>query len=209
MTLVVLDHAGIGAFSGGYAGVDVFFVISGFLITSLLLRELSSTGRVSIRGFYARRFTRLLPVYVLTTVVTVFAAWRWLPPIKFPLYAGDAAASAVYAINWRLAYRGIDYLAQSDVPSPFQHLWSLAVEEQFYVLWPVLLLLTWRLAGRRLVVVALAALCAGSLWWSQSLLDGDAPFAYFGTPRGSGSSARARCSPARRSTGCRPGSAPC
>ncbi|MET9680634.1 acyltransferase family protein [Streptomyces coeruleorubidus] len=181
--LVVLSHAGVSRVSGGYIGVDVFFVISGFLITSLLLRELATTGRVSVRSFYARRALRLLPASSLVIAVTLGGAWLFLSKARLAEYAGDALASALYAVNFRLAAAGTDYLAQNSPPSPFQHFWSLAVEEQFYLVWPLLLLLTWRVAHgrRRLVAVPLGVLCLGSFAAGVVVTNSSAPWAYFGS----------------------------
>src|SRR3954447_26611047 len=147
VTLVVLSHAGISTFAGGYVGVDVFFVISGFLITTLLLKELTRTGRISLPGFYARRAIRLLPVSTVVVVATLIATWLFVPATRFKSISLDALFSTFYGINWRLAYEGTDYLNATAAPSPLQHLWSLAVEEQFYLVWPLLLLAVW--AGRR------------------------------------------------------------
>ncbi|GAA4335473.1 acyltransferase family protein [Streptomyces venetus] len=181
--LVVLSHAGVSQVSGGYIGVDVFFVISGFLITSLLLRELATTGRVSVRAFYARRVLRLLPASSLVIAVTLGGAWLFLSKARLAEYAGDALASALYAVNVRLAAAGTDYLAQNSPPSPFQHFWSLAVEEQFYLVWPLLLLLTWRIARgrRRLVAVPLGILCLGSFAAGLLVTNSAASWAYFGS----------------------------
>ncbi|MCZ0997287.1 acyltransferase [Streptomyces mirabilis] len=166
VTLVVLSHAGVSQVSGGYVGVDVFFVISGFLITSLLLRELATTGRLSVRTFYARRALRLLPASSLVIAVTLAGSWLFLSKARLAEYAGDALGSALYAVNFRLAAAGTDYLAQNGPPSPFQHFWSLAVEEQFYLVWPLLLLLSWRAARgrRRPIALVLGALCVGRSW---------------------------------------------
>ncbi|MFE4213647.1 acyltransferase family protein [Streptomyces sp. NPDC056844] len=181
--LVVLSHAGVSQVGGGYVGVDVFFVISGFLITSLLLRELTATGRVSLRSFYARRVLRLLPAASLVVAVTLGGAWLFLSKARLAEYAGDALAGVLYVLNFRLAHAGTDYLAQNSPPSPFQHFWSLAVEEQFYLVWPVLLLLAWRVARgrRRPVAVLLGALCPGSFAAGVLLTESSAPWAYFGS----------------------------
>jgi peptidoglycan/LPS O-acetylase OafA/YrhL len=186
VSLVVLSHAGVGAVVGGYVGVDVFFVISGFLITSLLLRELSATGRISIRKFYARRALRLLPAATVVSFATLAGSWFFLSKVRFQEYVVDALSSALYAVNFRLAAGGTDYLAQGSPPSPFQHFWSLAVEEQFYLLWPLLLLFTWRWTrGRRrataLAALPLAVLCLISLALCISAMTGPASWAYFGT----------------------------
>ncbi|MFE9767883.1 acyltransferase family protein [Streptomyces sp. NPDC005808] len=183
VTLVVLSHAGVTQLSGGYVGVDVFFVISGFLITSLLLRELSDTGKVSIRKFYARRALRLLPASTLVVVTTLVGAWLFLSKIRLAEYASDALSSAFYAVNFRLAISGTDYLQQGSPPSPFQHFWSLAVEEQFYLVWPLLLVLSWKLARQRraLLAVPLVVLCLGSFWLSLTTTESSASWAYFGS----------------------------
>jgi peptidoglycan/LPS O-acetylase OafA/YrhL len=136
---VVLAHAGVPFARGGYVGVDVFFVISGFLITSYLWREAATTGRIGIVAFYARRALRLLPAAVLVVGATLLAAWLWLPPLRLRSIAGDALAATVYGLNYRLAGQGTDYFAVDAAPSPLQHFWSLAVEEQFYLVWPLLL----------------------------------------------------------------------
>ncbi|MFI8790342.1 acyltransferase family protein [Streptomyces sp. NPDC055105] len=183
VTLVVLGHTGVTRFSGGYVGVDVFFVISGFLITSSLLRELSATDRISIRAFYARRALRLLPASALVVLVTLAGSWLLLSKVRFAEYMSDAFASAVYAVNFRLAATGTDYLAEGSPPSPFQHFWSLAVEEQFYLLWPLLLLLGWRLSRRRraLLAIPLVTLCVVSFGLSVYVTGRSAPWAYFGS----------------------------
>ncbi|MCM4081918.1 acyltransferase family protein [Paractinoplanes hotanensis] len=176
--LVVLSHAGVDWFAGGYVGVDVFFVISGFLITTLLVKELDRTGTVSLRAFYARRAIRLLPVSTVVLVTTVVGAWFWLPATRFASISSDALFSTFYGINWRLAYEGTDYLNATAAPSPLQHLWSLAVEEQFYLVWPLLLLAFW---ARRRVLVALSVLVVVSLAISVQQTVTAAPWAYFGS----------------------------
>ncbi|MEU4096193.1 acyltransferase family protein [Streptomyces sp. NPDC026673] len=183
VSLVVLSHAGVGPLAGGYVGVDVFFVISGFLITSLLLRELARTGRVSVRTFYARRALRLLPASTLVAVATLCGAWLYLSKIRFEEYAGDALGSAFYVVNLRLANAGTDYLNADSPPSPFQHFWSLAVEEQFYLVWPLLLWASWKLARRRpgLLAVPLSVLCVTSFALNLWVTDSSASWAYFGS----------------------------
>jgi peptidoglycan/LPS O-acetylase OafA/YrhL len=177
--LVVLAHAGIGRFEGGYVGVDVFFVISGFLITALLLNEHRRTGTISMPRFYARRALRLLPVATVVVLVTVVGAWLWLPATRFKGITLDALFSTFYGINWRLAVQGVDYMNATAEPSPLQHLWSLAVEEQFYLVWPLLMLITMR--SRRLLIGALGALVAVSLGLSIVQTGTSAPWAYFGS----------------------------
>lgn len=181
VTMVVLAHSEVPRLAGGYVGVDVFFVISGFLITSLLLRELLTTGTVSLRAFYARRALRLLPASTIVVLATLAGAWLFLSKIRFTEYAGDALGSSLYAINLRLAVNGTDYLAQGAPPSPFQHFWSLAVEEQFYLLWPLLLLAGARFARRRRqLALPLVALCLVSFGLSVWTTQGSPPWAYFG-----------------------------
>jgi peptidoglycan/LPS O-acetylase OafA/YrhL len=135
---VVLFHARVPGLDGGFVGVDVFFVVSGFLITGLLARELAGTGRVRLARFYGARARRLLPASTLALVTTTVAAALLLPPLQTRAVLGDAMASALYVGNYRLALQGTDYLAADAPPSPFQHYWSLGVEEQFYLVWPVL-----------------------------------------------------------------------
>jgi peptidoglycan/LPS O-acetylase OafA/YrhL len=182
VVLVVASHAGIRRLSGGYVGVDVFFVISGFVVTSLLLRELFATGDISIPRFYARRALRILPASTLVVLVTLAGAWLFLSKIRIVDYTHDAVASALYVVNFRLAATGSDYLAQSSPPSPFQHFWSLAVEEQFYLLWPVLLLVGWIRGRRRALVPALlvGAVCVVSFALSVATTTGSPSWAYFG-----------------------------
>ncbi|MFG1990432.1 acyltransferase family protein [Actinoplanes sp. NPDC048988] len=182
VTLVVLSHAGLSTFAGGYVGVDVFFVISGFLITTLLLKELNRTGKISLPGFYARRAVRLLPVSTVVVVATIVAAWLFVPATRFTSITMDGLFSTFYGINWRLAYEGTDYLNATAAPSPLQHLWSLAVEEQFYLVWPLLLLAVGAGArGNRRAAIALSALVVVSLIVSVQQTAGAAPWAYFGS----------------------------
>ncbi|MFF0479709.1 acyltransferase family protein [Streptomyces sp. NPDC004435] len=182
--LVVLSHSGIGGLAGGYVGVDVFFVISGFLITSLMLREVEATGRIALGRFYARRALRLLPASTVVVLTTLAGAWLFLGPLRFVEYTKDAFASALYFVNLRLADVGTQYLNADAPPSPFQHFWSLAVEEQFYLVWPLVMLLAVRwLARRRLVLaVLLTALCAGSFLLNLDWIETSSSWAYFGSP---------------------------
>ncbi len=149
---VVLYHAGIRWIPGGLLGVDVFFVLSGYLITSLLLREVTRTGRVRLRAFWARRARRLLPALLL--VLLAVAVWAAFDP-RQDLHSIrlDVGAALLYVANWRFAFSGQGYFG-ADSPSPVLHLWSLGVEEQFYLIWPLLVvgaigLARWR-PGRRL-----------------------------------------------------------
>src|SRR5215217_3056429 len=157
---VVAYHAELGPVRGGFVGVDVFYVLSGFLITGLLWEELDGTGRLRFGAFYARRARRLLPAAVLVLLVTLVASSLWLSLLQVPVVARDAAAAALYVANYRFALQRTDYLADAS-PSPLQHYWSLGVEEQFYLLWPLLLggvVLAGRRLGWRSPAVAAAAL---------------------------------------------------
>ncbi|WP_286175238.1 acyltransferase family protein [Mycobacterium sp. DL99] len=187
---VVLFHAGVPGFGGGFIGVDVFFVVSGFLITGMLWREASGTGTVRMAQFYAGRARRLLPAAALVLVATSIAATLLLPPLQARSVLADAIASALYVGNYRFAAEGTDYLQAETAASPLQHYWSLGVEEQFYLLWPALILGTaWLLTrsgrGTRsalpyacvLAVVAGASL-AVSLSWTQTM----PPWAFFSLP---------------------------
>jgi peptidoglycan/LPS O-acetylase OafA/YrhL len=149
---VVLFHAGLPGVGGGFVGVDVFFVISGFLITGLLWREVSSVGRVKLSRFYGARARRLLPASAVVGVVTAIGSAALLPPLQARSVLEDGVYSALYVSNYRFAHDGVDYFAPVLPPSPFQHYWSLGVEEQFYLVWPPLIIgTTWlvRLARRR------------------------------------------------------------
>src|SRR6478672_490711 len=133
--LVALDHAAVGPFHGGFVGVEVFFLIS-----SLLLAEVARDRRVSLIGFYARRARRILPAATLVTLVTVAASVWFLSGIEAEAVIGDALWATFFAANVKFASDGTDYFQGDSAPSPLQHYWSLAVEEQFYVVWPLVLL---------------------------------------------------------------------
>jgi peptidoglycan/LPS O-acetylase OafA/YrhL len=145
---VVLSHAGAAGFSGGFVGVDVFFVISGYLITSIVLAE-RDQGVFSLSRFYERRARRILPALFLTVLLCLPVAWILLPPDEMRDFSQSVAAVPLFATNM-LFWREAGYFDAAAVSKPLLHTWSLAVEEQFYLVYPMLLLLASRLSTRRL-----------------------------------------------------------
>ncbi len=146
--LVVLYHYWPGTLTGGYVGVDAFFVISGYLITSHLLREVDRTGTVRLLAFYARRARRLLPAAIVVLVFVSLGTILLLPTDLWTSTAHELAASAFYVQNLWLASKAVTYSASNDVASPVQHYWSLSAEEQFYVVWPSLIIISCLVARR-------------------------------------------------------------
>ena len=181
--LVVLFHAFGKPFTGGFVGVDVFFVISGFLITSLLLKEHDRAGRISISGFYARRVRRILPASALVVLVTLFATYHWLGFIAGNSVANDAKWTAIFAANIHFGLVRTDYFGALSPPSPLQHMWSLGVEEQFYLVWPgvflVLVVLARGAQHRKVLAGALSSIIAASLIWSVIQTAANQTWAYF------------------------------
>jgi len=187
--LVLLYHAGVPWLPGGFSGVDVFFVVSGYVITALLVGEVRRTGSVDLPRFWARRARRLLPASALVLATTVLLTLAWVPQVRWREIGWDVLTSGLYVVNWRLADRSVDYLAEDSVASPVQHYWSLAVEEQFYLLWPVLLLAAaWlaRRSGRDVVAVTAVVLAVAvvlpSFGWALHLTATSPEAAYFVTP---------------------------
>jgi peptidoglycan/LPS O-acetylase OafA/YrhL len=183
VSAVLLFHGGVAALPGGFLGVDAFFVLSGFLITSLLLAEHARDGRIRLAAFWARRARRLLPALLLVLVCVVVAGRYLLPPVEVQLLRGDALVALGYVANWRMIYRGTDYFTQTAAPSPLQHTWSLGIEEQFYLLWPLIVVALLALAKRRWALLAVALLGTAAsavttmLWYRPQ----DVNRAYFGT----------------------------
>ncbi|QKE84164.1 acyltransferase family protein [Arthrobacter sp. NEB 688] len=175
---LVLAYHLLGGPSGGFVGVDVFFVVSGFVITTGLVREVEATGRLSLRRFYARRARRLLPAAGIVLGLTTLAAWFLAPRTERMVVGSDVAGAAGYVVNWVFSARSVDYLAEDLGPSPVLHFWSLSVEEQFYLVWPLLLVaLLWVgtrrgvRPGRRHLALGLGGLVvlpslALSLWYT-------------------------------------------
>ena len=157
-----------GLAPGGFLGVDVFFVLSGFLITSLLLRERLATGGVRLGAFYAGRLRRLLPAMLAMVVASALAALWWAPDALWRQQQ-DVPAALLYVSNWWQIHSGQSYFEMFGRPPLLQHLWSLAIEEQFYLAWPLLLLAAARLGGRRGVLVVAAVLAGCSAGWMALL----------------------------------------
>src|SRR3954471_11243387 len=184
---VLLCHAGLSFATGGYVGVDVFFVISGFLITRLLLGEVSRTGGVSLPRFYARRVKRLLPLSAVLLATVAVLSLILFSPVRAGEVAGDIVSCATYTANWHFAAQSVDYFAQDAEPSPVQHLWSLAIEEQFYLVWPALLLAitwVWRRRGssaRPVLCVALGTILVVSFVFNLRYVSDQPAAAYFST----------------------------
>ncbi len=161
--LVVLYHASIPGLSGGYVGVDVFFVISGFVITGVLLRERTSTGSTSIRAFYGRRARRIIPAATLVIIATVVATFIFVGSATGWTTAVDGKWASVFLANFHFAGTATNYLASQSPPSPLQNYWSLAVEEQFYIVYPTAFLVVAALMTRVPLRVRLGALLGATI----------------------------------------------
>ena len=162
---VILFHAGITGFSGGFVGVDIFFVISGYLITSIIIGELE-TGKFTIAGFYERRARRILPALFFVMLATLPFAWWLLLPHELAGFGRSILAVTVFASNI-LFWQESDYFATDSELIPLLHTWSLAVEEQYYVIFPVLLMLCWKFGLRRVTVIiaSIAVVSLGLAEW--------------------------------------------
>jgi peptidoglycan/LPS O-acetylase OafA/YrhL len=180
--LVLVYHLWPAAVPGGFVGVDVFFAISGFLITAHLVREGERTGRVALVAFWARRARRLLPAALVVLAACAVATAALVPLSSWPQFLGDIRASALYVQNWHLAGEAVDYLAAAQPPSAVQHYWSLSAEEQFYAAWPLLVGAGLLVGRRRPVALVLGAVTAASLAWSVHQTAADPAAAYFATP---------------------------
>ena len=188
VTLVALDHANVGPLHGGFVGVDVFFVISGYLITSLLLREADKTGQISLSSFYARRARRILPAALLVTLATILLSVLFLDGARALSVGEQAIWVTFFAANIKFASEQTDYFAEGAPASPLQHYWSLAVEEQYYLFWPLILigaialLAGWLKGPRRAAIAVLVVIIAASFGWSVHQTAQDPTAAYFSTP---------------------------
>jgi peptidoglycan/LPS O-acetylase OafA/YrhL len=186
--LVVLFHLWPEAVPGGFVGVDVFFAISGFLITGLLLRDVERRGTISLAAFWARRARRLLPAPLLVILVCAAATVAFVPLTAWARFFSDFRASTAYVQNWHLASTAVDYFAANDAPSPVRHFWSLSAEEQFYVAWPLLMLVGVLIArrtggvSRGAITLVLGVATLLSLACSIVLTASDPSVAYYATP---------------------------
>jgi peptidoglycan/LPS O-acetylase OafA/YrhL len=184
--LVLAFHAGWGLFGNGYIGVDIFFVLSGFLITGLLLREYRTTGQIRLMRFYARRIRRLLPASLVVLTLGLGATLLVTGPLYRDLVVKDAQAAMLWVANWHLINTGNDYFSPEHT-SPFVHFWSLAVEEQFYLVFPGLILGVFAYAGRKrlrregLLILATGALIALSIGLAFMIGANDQIRSYYGT----------------------------
>src|SRR3954465_1208902 len=136
VSAVIAYHLGFQWAGGGFLGVDTFFVLSGFLFTSPPLRGRGGSGRISLSGFWARRARRLLPAVFLLLIVVVIYGSTVLNAFELDQLRGDACGGLFYVANWHFIATGQNYFKLFLTPSPLQHLWSLAIEEQFYLAWP-------------------------------------------------------------------------
>lgn len=179
IVVVLAYHAGFELFSGGFVGVDVFFVISGYLITRHLIDEIDRTEKLSFARFYARRARRILPAALTVALLTTVISALVLAPVRALQVVNDAIATVLFVPNYWFARTATDYLANKD-PSPFQHYWSLGVEEQFYVLWPMLLVITVVVfRGRRVLPVVLGLVAAASLLAAEVTMASGVSLAFY------------------------------
>jgi len=167
---VILFHAGFTSFSGGYVGVDIFFVISGYLITSIIVGDLEN-GTFSITNFYVRRIRRILPVLVVVIIFTLPFAWAWMLPLQFEEFSRSLVFVSLFVSNYFFK-REVGYFDSDSDYSPLLHTWSLAIEEQYYVIFPVFLLLAWRLGKNRvfsiLIIFSILSLLFSEFGWRTS-----------------------------------------
>jgi peptidoglycan/LPS O-acetylase OafA/YrhL len=181
---VIAYHAGVTHATGGFLGVDVFFCLSGFLITSLLLGEARHTGTIRLAQFWARRARRLLPALFLVLCFVGLLSWLAASQGAYPGLRLDSLATLLYVANWHFILEGTSYFKAANAPSPLTHTWSLAIEEQFYVVWPLLVLLLVRLRKSALALLVVSALgaIASTVWMARLFTPGaDTTRLYYGT----------------------------
>jgi peptidoglycan/LPS O-acetylase OafA/YrhL/lysophospholipase L1-like esterase len=182
---IIVYHADTGWAPGAFLSVSTFFTLSGFLITSVLLHQHQRQGSISLRGFWAKRMRRLLPASLAAIAGIVVAAWFLADAAQWSRLRGDAVSSLAYVANWRFIATGESYGAAFESPSPLTHFWTLAIEEQLYILMPLLIigLLAVGRGSRRWLAVGLGALVVASTAWSAWLLAGGSTIerVYYGT----------------------------
>lgn len=181
--LVVLFHSGVPGFGGGFVGVDVFFALSGYLITALIVREIEQTSALSFQNFYARRVRRLLPASGLLVVTVLLLAAFVYSPIELAQYANWAKYTSLYISNLMFMRDAINYFASDSALNPFLHTWSLAVEEQFYLFWPAMILASMTLFKSRLgLAKVLVGICVVSFGMCLGVTYLRQPWAFFSLP---------------------------
>ena len=183
---VFVYHMRPGYLTGGFVGVDIFFVLSGFLISTHLIHELQRNGKISFSKFWARRARRLLPASLTVLLATAVGVWLLAPTALQERFYRDISAATVYVANWVFAFDSVDYLAADNSPSVVQHFWSLGVEEQLYLAWPLILAAAWLIGSKFLkaqlaLAITLSVIAAVSLYYSASLVLDNNPIAYFST----------------------------
>ncbi|MGY2702336.1 MULTISPECIES: acyltransferase family protein [unclassified Nocardioides] len=182
--LVLFFHAGMTWLEGGFIGVDLFFVLSGFLVSSVVLAEIDEHGRFGVGSFYARRVRRLLPAAVVVVIVTAFVQLLVASQVRRADMIGDAQAALLYVANWHFISDAQDYFASATADqSPFVHFWSLSIEEQFYIVFPLLVAAVWKLSRRpaRTLVWTLVVVTALSVSLQLYRGENDATYAYYAT----------------------------
>jgi peptidoglycan/LPS O-acetylase OafA/YrhL len=183
IVLVVFYHAHVVGFNGGFVGVDIFFVLSGYLITNLLVKEVAQTGHLNIFAFYARRLRRLMPASLLMVAATIFASRFLLSPLEQAHIFWSAAATLCYVSNFYFIHQALDYWAANTGINPFLHTWSLAVEEQFYLVWPFVILAAMKgKSSKTRLVTVLSIISAISLVASIRFTFTNNWWAFFGSP---------------------------
>lgn len=181
VTLVVTFHFGLRGLHGGFLGVDIFFGLSGFLITTLLLREHASSGTIKLRAFWLRRFRRLLPGLLVMVAISVLVSWLTFPPSFFPFLGRDALAAIFYFTNWHLIGMRASYFNASVAPTITTHTWSLSIEEQFYWVWPIVVLVLLRVRKSGVAVVSIAGALISAYFMASWYGERSNARLYFGT----------------------------
>jgi len=179
-SLVVLFHAKLSP--GGFIGVDIFYVISGYLITGIIIKEIGNTGKFNYRAYYLRRAKRLLPASLSILALTAVFSWLVLPPTVRADLGRDVLAASLYVSNYLFAFWQNDYQNLNATPSPVIHYWSLAVEEQFYIFWPILIYSLWKIGKRRAVASGIIATTICSFVFSLYLTTANPIWAFYSLP---------------------------